>query len=133
VPLTVTAYIELGEMSQVPVSGYKFDLEEVTNFDSGENKEYIKTLLDAGKVQLQGNRVSSDAGQAALYGAFLDPANAYEFMWAYPLANGQVTSGDTVEFAALVEQWDDNLQVGKAVKRQASLQRTGAVSFVEGA
>jgi hypothetical protein len=132
VTLTVTAFIELGEMSQVPLSGYKYDKEEVTNFDSGENKEWIKTLLDGGTVALEGNRVSSDPGQAALYAAFLDPANAYEFLWSYPLANGQVTTGDVVSFAALVEQWDDNLQVGKAIKRKASLQRTGAVSFIVG-
>lgn len=130
--LTVTPWIEIEETEQAPVSGYQWDNEQTTNFDSLSNKEWIKTLLDSGKVALQTNRVSSDPGQVLLYGAFLDPNNAYMFQISYPLANGQTTSGDTVVFAALVNGQDDDLTVGKVIKRKSSMQRTGAVTFTEG-
>jgi len=132
VALSVTPFVPIFEMKQAPVSGQKWDLEDVTNFQSGEFKEFLKTLLDSGKVAVQGNRVSSDPGQVLLKAAFLDTA-AYMFQVALPLAQGQSTTGDTAVFAALVEQYDDTLTVGKAITVSASLQRTGAVTYTEGA
>jgi hypothetical protein len=120
------------ELSAAPVSGQKWDIEDISNFNSGISKEYLKTMLDSGKMALTGNRVSTDAGQVALKAAFLDPASAYLFKVTYPLEAGQTTSGDSEVFAALVESFDDTKQVGKVIKISVSLQRTGAVTFSEG-
>lgn len=126
-------YTPIFELSQAPISGYKWDVEDTTNFQSGINKEYLKTLLDGGKLSLTGNRVSTDAGQAALKAAFLDNANAYLFQLTYPLEAGQTTTGDVEAFAALVESLDITLDVGKVVKIAVSLQRTGTITYTEGA
>lgn len=134
VALTFTiVYTPIFELSQAPVSGFKWDVEDTTNFNSLSTKEYLKTLLDSGKMALTGNRVSTDAGQVALKAAFLDAANAYLFQITYPLEIGQTTTGDVEAFAALVEQYDYTLDVGKVIKISTSLQRTGAVTFTEGA
>ena len=133
VALSVVPFVPIFEMKQAPVSGQKWDLEDITNFQSGTTKEWLKTLLDTGKVTVQGNRISTDPGQALLKAAFLDTA-AYMFQVTLPLAQGQATTGDVALFAALVEQFDDmsTLQVGKAIMVSATLQRTGAVTYTEG-
>ena len=110
-PTTVALTFTLGftpifELSGAPISGQKWDIEDTTNFQSGISKEYLKTLLDSGKMALVGNRVSTDAGQTALRAAFLDNANAYGFQLMYPLEPGQTTTGDTEVFNALVESYD---------------------------
>lgn len=133
VALTFTlGYLPIFELSAAPVSGQKWDIEDTSNFQSGIYKEYLKTMLDDGKMALAGNRVSTDAGQTALKAAFLDPANAYGFQITYPLEAGQTTGGDTEVFNALVESYDETIQVGKVIKISISLQRTGVVTFTEG-
>lgn len=130
--LSVIPFVPIMEISESPVSGYKWDMEDITNFDSGKNKEWLKTLLDSGKMAVAGNRVSDDTGQQLLRAAFLDTV-AYMFQLQYPLNVDQETTGDTDVFAALVEQFDSTpISVGKAIKISASLQRTGAITFTEG-
>lgn len=125
-------YTPIFELSQAPISGQKWDVEDVSNFQSGIYKEYLKTMLDSGKMALTGNRVSTDAGQTALLAAFEDNANAYLFQLTYPKEPGQTTAGDTETFAALVESYDSTITVAKAIKISVSLQRTGAVTLTEG-
>ncbi|GGA80696.1 hypothetical protein GCM10011507_34890 [Edaphobacter acidisoli] len=131
VALSVVPFVPIYEMKQTPVSGQKWDVEDITNFQSGENKEWLKTLLDTGKVALQGNRVSTDPGQTLLKAAFLDQ-RAFMFQIIFPMAQGQTTSGDTVVFAALVEQYDETVTVGKSITVSVSLQRTGQPTYTEG-
>jgi len=132
VALSITPFIPIFEMKEAPVSGQKWNMEDITNFQSGKNMEWLKTLLDSGKVTVQGNRVSTDPGQVALKAAFFDTA-PYMFQITLPLKEGQVTTGDSSVFAALVEQFDEPLSVGKAITVSVTLQRTGAVTYTEGA
>jgi len=133
VALTFTlGYTPIFELEAAPISGQKWDVESTTNFQSLSNKEYLKTLLDSGKLALSGNRVSTDAGQTALKAAFLDNANNYGFQLTYPLEKGQVSTGDTEVFNALVESYDTTISVGKVIKISVSLQRTGNPTFTEG-
>lgn len=131
VALSVIPFVPVFEVSQAPTSGQKWDLEEVTNFNSAQFKEWLKTLLDSGKVAVQGNRVSTDPGQQLLKAAFLDTA-AYMFQITLPLDQDQTTSGDAALYAGLVEQYDDTVTVGKAIKISVSIQRTGAITYTQG-
>jgi len=132
VALSVIPFVPVFEISQAPTSGQKWDLEETTNFNSGQFKEYLKTLVDSGKLTLTENRVSDDPGQVLLKAAFMS-TQAFMFQITLPLSQDQVTTGDVALFAALVESYDDTLQVGKAIKIQVGLQKTGAVTYTEGA
>lgn len=135
VALTVSPFIRIGECSAGPVSGQQWDEEDVTNFDSIQPyKEQIKTLLDSGKLDIEFNRVSTDPGQAALQAAFINKA-PFQFMIQLPMNVDQVTTGDSSTFAANVVGYEDTsvLQVGKVIKGKASLHRTGAIAYVEGA
>ena len=131
VALSVTPFIVIGEVSSSPTSGYKWDLEDVTNFDSGNNKEFLKTLLDSGKWDLEFNRVSTNGGQQALKAAFQDTA-AYMFQVAVPMNVDETNSGDSVICAGLVADYDDTVQIGKAIKIKASIQRTGPPTYTQG-
>lgn len=131
VALTVQAFTQIGEVSSVSTSGQKWDLEDVTNFNSAQYKEFLKTLLDSGKSDLELNRVSDDAGQIALKAAFLDTA-AYQFQVSLPQNVDQLTTGDSWTYAGLVTDYDDTLQIGKAIKIKASTQRTGSITYTEG-
>jgi hypothetical protein len=127
-------YVPIFELDAAPTTGFKWDVEMITNFNSpNATKEKLKTLVDPGKVQLSGNRVSGDAGQLALKAAFLDPANAYLFKITYPLTILQTTTGDIDTFNALVTQFDNTRDLGKAMKISVELDRTGAVTFTAGA
>jgi len=128
---TLSVFTPIGEASSAPVSGQKWDLEDITNFDSLQYKEFLKTLVDTGKVAITLNRVSNNAGQVLLKAAFLDP-NGYQFQIALPLNQDQTTTGDSANFAALVESFEDTVQVGKAIKLQVGLQRTGAITTTLG-
>ena len=135
-PIVGTAtptYTPIFELTAAPISGRTWTIEEVTNFNSGYSKEYIKTLLDQGKVNLSGNRVSTDPGQVALQAAFLDNANAYLFKLTYPLEAGQSTTGDSETFGALVLDKMPDITMGKTIKMSCSLQITGTVTYTEGA
>jgi hypothetical protein len=127
------AYTPIFELSGVPISGQQWSVEDTTNFQSLSVKEKLKTILDTGKMTLTGNRVSTDTGQAALKAAFLDPSNAYLFQLTYPKETGQVTTGDSETFGALVVSYDVALEVGKVVKITVGLDRTGTPTFTEGA
>lgn len=131
VALTVQAFTQIGEVSSVNTNGQKWDLEDVTNFNSDRYKEFIKTLLDSGKVDVELNRVSDDAGQIALKAAFLDTV-AYQMQVQFPTNVDQVTTGDSATYAALITDFDDTVQIGKAIKIKCTWQRTGAITYTEG-
>jgi hypothetical protein len=131
VALSVGPFIPLNEVSVASSTGQKWTLEDITNFNSMQYMEYLKTLLDTGKIPLTFNRVSTDPGQKQLYTAFLDSV-AYEFQISLPLNQDQVTTGDSLTFAGLVDEWNDTVQVGKVIKTAAGIQRTGAITPVAG-
>lgn len=134
-PVTGTSsptFVPIFELSAAPIDGQTWEKEETSNFNSGITKEYLKTMLDSGTMELQGNRVSSDAGQTALRAAFLDPALSYMFTLSYPKAAGQTTSGDMEAFSALVMSMNTEITTGKVIKIKTTLQRTGPVTLTEG-
>lgn len=126
-------YTAIGEIkSLTPVDG-KFDKEDVSNFQSNLDKEFLKLMRDNGAPKISGNRVSGDAGQLALVAAYNDANNAYAFQVQATLAKGQTTSGDTYTYNALVMgQSFGPIEPNKVVTYSAELQITGPVTFTAG-
>src|SRR5260370_41695643 len=60
----------LAEITQPDFSGKKLDLADVTNFQSGQFKEWLATLLDFGELSFKGNFLPGDVSQSSLLGVF---------------------------------------------------------------
>lgn len=134
VSLTFTVgYVTIGEIKSAPPVEGKFDKEDVSNFQSGVDKEYIKLMRDNGAPKITGNRVSSDAGQLATIAAYNDPNNAYMFQVTLPKTPTQTTTGDTYTYNALVLGQSFVLETNKATTFTLDLQITGPVTFTAGA
>jgi hypothetical protein len=131
VTLTVSVFVVVGELSEVPLSGNKWDVEDVTSFDSGNDKEFLKTLKDRGKIAMKLNRVSTNGGQVLLKAAYED-TSAYMFQETFPMNVDQTVTGDSVIYAGLVMQYDDTVAIGKAIKLAVEIQRTGTPAYTQG-
>ncbi|HEV2463548.1 MAG TPA: hypothetical protein VGT04_07075 [Acidobacteriaceae bacterium] len=130
VTLTISPVI-LGEIKSVPFKAGKWETADVTNFQSGSDREFITTVRDNGTVDLAGNRVSGDAGQQAIEAAY-SSGGISAFTLQLPLASGQSTSGDKYTFNALVVSRDFTVDVTKEIDWQVSLKISGAVTFAAG-
>src|ERR1700735_4085347 len=62
--------LPLAEIKSIDFSGAKYDLDDVTNYESGNFREWVTTLADSGELSFTGNYVPSDDSQASLLGFF---------------------------------------------------------------
>ncbi len=107
----------LGELASFDLDR-AWDTDEVTNFDSGVDKEHKKTLRNPGTFTLYGNRLQDDPGQAILRTAFDDP-RPYHFLVILPF-------GEQWAFRGLVLSVDPPLFApGKALRFVSKVQVTG--------
>lgn len=125
-------YTLIGEIKSAPPVDGKFDKEDVSNFQSGLDKEYIKLMRDNGTPKITGNRVANDAGQLAAVAAYNDGNNAYMFQVTLPKTPAQTTTGDVYTYNALVMGESFTLETNKATSFTLDLQITGPVTFVAG-
>lgn len=136
-PITGTAgtptFTVIGEIKSSGISGAQWQTEEVSNFLSGADQEFITTMRNNGTVDISGNRVASDAGQVAVEAAFASGLK-YDFKLVLPINGqaGQTTTGDTYTFSALVESRDISIDTTKAVGWSVKLKISGAVTLVAG-
>jgi hypothetical protein len=127
------AYTSIGEIKKAGVLKASFDKEDVSNFDSGLDKEFAKLMRDNGMPTFSGNRVSSDAGQLAAVAAFNDGDNAYLFRVTIRKRPDQSSTGDVYTFNALVMGLTiGDVETDKTIPWDLQLQISGPVTFVAG-
>jgi hypothetical protein len=124
----------IGEVKSITRSGYEWKTEDVSNMSTSTRAtEKIATIFEQGTVELAGNRISSDAGQALLEAAELTGA-ATAFTVTLPKASGQTVAGDVYTFNAIVISAHEpaDLDVAKSIQFKAKLDITGDVTFTIG-
>jgi hypothetical protein len=133
---TVTpVYVPVGEIKTTDPGKGTFDKEEVSNLESGLDKEFLKLMRDNGAPKLSGNRVGSDAGQLAVVAAYNDGDNSYMIKVTLPINKkaGQIAQGDAYTYDALVMgQSFGPVETNKAIAYEVELQITGPVTFTPG-
>jgi hypothetical protein len=121
----------IGECDQIPVQRGAWKMADVTNFESGSDAEYLPTIRDGAKLEITGNRVSSDAGQTAVEAAYQSGALT-AFTVALPKTATQTTTGDSITFNAYVMESTFTVDLKDAIKFKISLQVSGPMDMVEG-
>lgn len=121
----------VGEVKSSGFQGNKWDTADVTNYQSGPDREFIVTVRDNGTLKLSGNRVALDAGQVIVEAAYQSGAIT-AFVLTLPKASGETTSGDKYAFNALVESRSFDVDVTKEISWEVSLKISGAVTFTAG-
>jgi Lambda phage tail tube protein, TTP len=111
----------LAEIKEVNFTGAKFDLDDVTNYESGVFREWITTLADSGELSFSGNYIPSDSSQQSLLGFF---NTGLLVAWEIQLPN----SLGTISFNAYVQSLEHNLPLDKAATITGKLKITGEVS-----
>jgi predicted secreted protein len=117
-------YQQLAEIKSIDFSGAKYDLDDVTNYESGNFREWITTLADSGELSFTGNYVPSDDSQAALLGFF---NNGSLVAWQITLPEG-ADAEEPITFSAFVSSLEHNLPLDKAASITGKLKITGAVA-----
>lgn len=109
-------------------------------FDKSTNlqstaEEFLALLQDPGKLNIELNRVSTDAGQAALSTSYHNaPPTKLPYSVVFPVntAAGQSTTGDQRNFNAYVEDFSPQVKVNTRITTKFTLQISGAITEVEG-
>lgn len=122
--LVSVGFIPLAEIKEINFSGAKYDVADVTNYESGNFREWLTTLADSGEVSFTGNYIPTDASQAALLGFF---NNGILVSWqvTLPAASGALTP---ITFKAYVQSLEHNLPLDKEGMITGKLKITGAVT-----
>lgn len=126
-------YTPVGEGLSVDLAA-KMGTDDATSFDSSAT-EYIATMPDGGEIKFTANRVSSDAGQAAVQAAGPLGANAGEltmFKITAPKASGQMTNGDSWTFSALVTEFNPAFKPDKKTTMSGTLRVSNGITYTEG-
>lgn len=121
----------VGEVKSSAFQGNKWDTVDVTNYQSGADREFIVTVRDNGTLKVAGNRVAADAGQLLVEAAYGTGAIT-AFTLTLPKAASQTTSGDKYAFSALVESRSFDDDVTKEISWDVSLKISGAVTYTAG-
>lgn len=114
-------FLQLAEIKEINFTGAKFDLADVTNYQSGVFKEWLTTLADSGEVSFTGNYIPTDSSQQALLG-FFNAGLLVSWQVTLPNALGVIT------FKAFVQSLEHNLPLDKEATLTGKLKITGAVS-----
>jgi len=128
---TTPTFTLVGEVKSSGVSGAQWGTTDVSNFESGADQEFITTIRNNGNVKLDGNRVSSDAGQVLVEAAF-STGGVVPWKLVLPLTAAQTTTGDTYTFNALVESREFTVDTTKEINYSVSLKISGPVTLVTG-
>lgn len=125
-------YQLFAEIKQADFSGQKLDLADVTNFQSGQFREYLATLLDSGELSFKGNFIPSDASQQAVLNLF-NTASRNSWQVILPInPNTGLTYGHFT-FLAFVAGFEWGLPIDKEATIMGKLKITGQITFTPGA
>ena len=120
----------IGEINDIPLDLPAWDTVDVTNFQSGDDAEFITTVRKPKTLTVKGNRVSADAGQLAVLAAYQSGAIT-AFTVTLPVYGTQ-TTGDNYAFNALVLSASFDVAATKQIDFSIDLQISGAVTFTAG-
>lgn len=128
IPFTV-----LAEIKTIAFSGMKYDLADVTNFESSNFREWLPTLADSGELSFSGNLIPNDPTQTDLIG-FFNSATLVTWEVVLPAApqQGFNTSLGTFTFKAYVSSIDRNIPVDKEGSVSGKLKITGEITYTQG-
>jgi len=115
------SYQLLAEIKEINFSGAKYDLADVTNYESGNFREWLTTLADSGEVSFSGNYVPSDSTQAALLGYF-NNGTLVDWQVTLPNALGVIT------FKGYVSSLEHALPLDKEATISGKIKVTGKIS-----
>jgi predicted secreted protein len=119
--LVSVGFLPLAEIKEINFSGAKYDLADVTNYESGNFREWLTTLADSGEVSFTGNYIPGDASQQALLGFF---NNGTLVSWKVDLPS----SLGSITFKGYVSGLDHNLPLDKEATISGKIKITGAVA-----
>jgi predicted secreted protein len=119
-----SSFQELAEIKSIDFTGAKFDLSDVTNYESGTFREWLPTLGDSGELSFTGNYVPSDSSQQALLG-FFNSATLVTWKITLPDAAQAV---EPITFKAFVTSLEHNLPLDKEATITGKLKITGQVA-----
>jgi predicted secreted protein len=125
------AYQTLSELKTLQFSGAKYDLADVTNFQSSNFREWLPTLADSGELSFSGNLIPNDATETDLIG-FFNAATLVTYNVVLPASLAYPTSLGTFSFKAYVSSIDRSIPVDKEASISGKLKITGAISFTPG-
>lgn len=114
-------FLPLAEIKEINFTGAKYDLADVTNYESGNFREWLTTLADSGEVSFTGNYIPGDTSQAALLG-FFNGGTLVSWQVTLPSALGVIT------FKAFVQTLEHNLPLDKEATISGKLKITGQVT-----
>jgi predicted secreted protein len=120
----------VAEIKTIKLSGRKWDTEDTTNLQSSA-KEFMASILDNGEWDLEGNRVSADAGQTAMEAAFVSGALS-SFTITLPKTGAQTSKGDSWSFSAVITELDYSIDVTKAISFSCKLKISGTMTMTAG-
>ena len=116
-------YLLLAEVKDLSFSGAKDDLADVTNFESGNFREWLTTLADSGELSFSANYIPADPSQQLLLG-FFNIGELVEWKIVLPAA----ANGGPIYFNAYVSSLEHNLPLDKEAMLSVKLKITGQVS-----
>ncbi|MGF7180388.1 hypothetical protein [Tunturiibacter psychrotolerans] len=100
-------FLPVGELTDIKFDGFKRETAQNTNFDSGQIRQDLGTILDYGSISGTYNRVSTNTGQLAMIAALQSTGgNAYDFKLQLPVNAllAQTTTGDLYTISGIVTE-----------------------------
>jgi hypothetical protein len=123
--------VPIGELDDVPLDLPEWMTDDATNFESGQDEEFITTIRKSMEFTVTGNRVSADAGQVAVQTAY--GAGTLSSFTLQLLKNAsQTTTGDKYIFSALVLSQSFKIETTKKITFAMKLKTSGPVTFTAG-
>lgn len=127
-------WVLVGEVVEIAQSGRTIKSDDTTNLQSSF-EEFLGVIGSSGNLKLTLNRVSGNAGQAAMFAAFTTvPPVLSMFQIQLKKSPLQNAAGDLLAFTALIEEWNDIATISptKKIMTSASLKVTGTITTTEG-
>lgn len=126
-------YNILAEAKSAAFSGMKYDLADVTNYESGAFREWLPTLADSGDLSFSGNLIPNDTSENDLIG-FFNSATLVTWQVVLPPApqQGFNTSLGTFTFKGYVASIDRNIPHDKEATISGKIKITGEISYAAG-
>ena len=123
----------LSEIKTIQFTGAKYDLADVTNFESGNFREWLPTLADSGDLSFTGNLIPNDNTESDLI-SFFNAATLITWHVVLPAAPGQGfnTSLGTFTFKGYVSSIDRDIPVDKEGTISGKIKITGEISYAAG-
>ena len=121
----------VGEVKSSSITGNSWGTADVSNFQSGPDREFINTIRDNGQLKLSGNRIALDAGQVLIEAAYQSGA-IIAFTLTLAKSALQTTTGDSYAGNALVESRSFDVDVTKEISWDVSLKISGKVTYTAG-